>query len=125
MGKKNDVAQKIKLHLKGHGWRMWAHDSEEEARITPGTSMRKYVKSWVTQWDFLRLFPGEECEIESTSWKPSYDETPGTQDDTANVSAAPIASTEVYETPSNNPELTSVGISPPDTVHPVSSEPSS
>ena len=32
------------------------------------------MKSWVTQWDFLRLYPGEECEIEVSSWKPSYEE---------------------------------------------------
>ena len=35
--------------------------------------MRKYVKSWVTQLDLLRLYPGEECEIEVSSWKPSYE----------------------------------------------------
>ncbi len=33
--------------------------------------MRKYVKSWVTHWDSLRFFPGEECEIEASTWKPS------------------------------------------------------
>ena len=62
------------LHLKGHGWHMWEQASEETATIVPGTSMRKYVKSWVTEWDFLRLYPGEECEIETSSWKPSYEE---------------------------------------------------
>ena len=36
--------------------------------------MRKYVKSWMTEWDFLRLYPGEQCEIEVSSWKPCYDE---------------------------------------------------
>jgi hypothetical protein len=36
--------------------------------------MRKYVKSWMTEWDLLRLYPGEECEIKVSSWKPSYDE---------------------------------------------------
>ena len=48
--------------------------SEGPANIVAGTSMRKYVKSWVTEWDFLRLYPGEECEIEVSSWKPCYDE---------------------------------------------------
>jgi len=62
------------LHLKGHGWHMWEQDSEGPAELVSGTSMRKYVKSWVTEWDFLRLYPGEECEIEVSSWKPSYDE---------------------------------------------------
>ena len=68
------------LHLKGHGWHMWEHASEESAPVIPGTCMRKYVKSWVTEWDFLRLYPGEECEIEVSSWKPSYEETPDIQE---------------------------------------------
>ena len=62
------------LHCKGHGWHMWEHASEDSAKIVAGTSMRKYVKSWVTEWDFLRLYPGEQCEIEASSWKPSYEE---------------------------------------------------
>jgi len=62
------------LHLKGHGWYMWEQDSEKIATIVPGTSMRKYVKSWVTEWDLLRLYPGEGCELEESSWKPSYEE---------------------------------------------------
>lgn len=33
--------------------------------------MRKYVKSWVTHWDSLRFYHGEECEIEASTWKPS------------------------------------------------------
>jgi hypothetical protein len=42
--------------------------------------MRKYVKSWVTQLDLLRLYPGKECEIEVSSWKPSYEEPQNTQE---------------------------------------------
>jgi len=76
-----DVHQTIRtLHLKGHGWHMWEQDSEEGTRILPGTSMRKYVKSWVTQLDLLRLYPGEECEIEVSSWKPSYEGPQNTQE---------------------------------------------
>jgi hypothetical protein len=62
------------LHLKGHGWNSWEHAQEGSAQIVAGTSMRKYVKSWVTEWDLHRLYPGEECEIEVSSLKPSYDE---------------------------------------------------
>ena len=61
------------LHCKGHGWHMWGHASKDPANIVVGTSMRKYVKSWMTEWDLLRLYPGEECEIEVFSWKPCYD----------------------------------------------------
>jgi hypothetical protein len=60
------------LHLKGHGWRMWENATDGPATIVPGASMRKYVKSWVTHWDSLRFYPGEECEIEASTWKPSY-----------------------------------------------------
>ncbi len=70
-----DVHQIVRgLHLKGHGWHMWENASKDSAKIMAGTSMRKYVKSWVTEWDFLRLYPGEECEIEASSWKSSYEE---------------------------------------------------
>jgi bacteriophage exclusion system BrxC/D-like protein len=62
------------LHCKGHGWHMWGHASECQANIVVGASMRKYVKSWMTEWDLLRLYPGEECEIEVSSLKPSYDD---------------------------------------------------
>jgi hypothetical protein len=60
------------LHLKGHGWHTWENATDDPATIVPGTSMRKYVKSWVTRWDTLRFYPGEECEIEASTWKPSY-----------------------------------------------------
>ncbi len=62
------------LHLKGHGWHMWENVSEHSVENVPGKSMRKHVKSWVTEWDLLRLYPGEECEIETSTWKPSYEE---------------------------------------------------
>lgn len=72
----NDIIQEAyqtirSLHLKGHGWHMWENAENGSAQIVPGTSMRKYVKSWVTHWDSLRFYPGEECEIEASTWKPS------------------------------------------------------
>ncbi len=93
----HDVYRTVRaLHLKGHGWHLWEQASEEKATIVPGTSMRKYVKSWVTEWDLLRLYPGEECEIEATSWKPSYEEA---QD----ISATSEISTHSAETPQDEP----------------------
>lgn len=76
-----DVIQEVHrtvrtLHLRGHGWRMWEQATDAPATIIPGTSMRKYVKSWVTQWDFQRMFPNEACELESANWKFTYEETP-------------------------------------------------
>lgn len=64
------------LHLRGHGWRMWEQATDAPATIIPGTSMRKYVKSWVNQWDFQRMFPNEACELVSANWKFTYEETP-------------------------------------------------
>ena len=67
-----DVYRTVRtLHLKGHGWRMWEEATDAPATIVQGASMRRYVKSWVTQWDFHRMFPDEECELETTPWKVS------------------------------------------------------
>ena len=92
-----EVHQVIRgLHLKGHGWHMWGNASESSATLVPGTSMRKYVKSWVTEWDFLRLYPGEECEIEVSTWKPSYEET---QDVLATPAAETCDSAQLPDSP--------------------------
>lgn len=73
----HDVHRTVRtLHLKGHGWRMWEQATDAPATIIPNTSMRKYVKSWVTEWDFHRMFPDEECELESANWKFTYEEVP-------------------------------------------------
>ena len=60
--------------------------------------MRKYVKSWVTEWDCLRLYPGEECEIEVSVWKPSYEEP---QD----VPEVPVAETNTSSQPADSLEV--------------------
>lgn len=82
----NDMIQEAyrtirSLHLKGHGWHMWENATDGPAQIVPGTSMRKYVKSWVTHWDSLRFYPGEECEIEASTWKPSCVDQEDTQEE--------------------------------------------
>ncbi|MGE3938232.1 MAG: BREX system ATP-binding domain-containing protein [Nitrospirales bacterium] len=81
-----DVHRTVRtLHLKGHGWRMWEQATDAPATILPDASMRKYVKSWVTQWDFHRLFPNEECELESANWKFTYEETHSKDSDALKV----------------------------------------
>ncbi len=92
------------LHLKGHGWRMWDDASENPAIIIPETSMRKYVKSWVTEWDFLRLYPGEECEIEVSSWKPSYEETQDVSETPTAESCHSVQDPVIHEVSSTTPE---------------------
>lgn len=62
------------LHVKGHGWHMWEQATDAPAHIIPGINMRRYVKSWVTQWDLHRFFPDEECELEATPYKLTYQE---------------------------------------------------
>ncbi len=38
------------------------------------TSMREYVKRWITEWDFKRLDPSYMVEIEKTALSPDYSE---------------------------------------------------
>ncbi len=101
------------LHLKGHGWHMWENTADGPATIASGTSMRKYVKSWVTQWDSLRFYPGEESEIEVSSWKPScveqedFEEEINKENDQAYYSAAAPKSATM--TTSENTELVAHG----------------
>lgn len=40
------------------------------------TSMRQYVKGWITEWDLQYLDPGYKPEIEVTELKPDYTEDP-------------------------------------------------
>jgi hypothetical protein len=38
------------------------------------TSMREYVKQWITEWDLKRLDPSYTVEIENTALSPNYSE---------------------------------------------------
>jgi len=102
------------LHLKGHGWHMWENATDGPATIVPGTSMRQYVKRWVTHWDSLRFYPGEECEIETSTWKPSgveqedFQEENGEENDQACYPAA--ASESATMSTSEGTELVAQGI---------------
>lgn len=109
------------LHLKGHGWHMWENAMDGPAQIVSGTSMRKYVKSWVTHWDSLRFYPGEDCAIEATPWKSSYVEEEDIQegDDNENGDECPAAdASESATVPSSEGiELISTGIPADPTPH--------
>jgi len=102
------------LHLKGHGWHMWENATDGQAQIVPGTSMRKYVKSWVTHWDSLRFYPGEECAIETSTWNPSYIEEEDIQEDedsgSSHESSGADASVSAMGSSSDGTELISTGI---------------
>ncbi len=61
------------LHLNGHGWRLWEQDSRNPVEVEARNNMRRYVKSWITRLDLLRIFPGQECEIEAVPLNPSQE----------------------------------------------------
>lgn len=100
------------LHLKGHGWKMWEQASDGPANIVPGTSMREHVKSWVTEWDFMRLYPGEECDIEVSSWKPSYDEPQDVSEVSVEETNDSLPSADSSECSSEVPEEEAELVSP-------------
>jgi hypothetical protein len=68
----------------------------------------------VTHWDSLRFYPGEECEIETSTWKPSgveqedFQEENGEENDQACYPAA--ASESATMSTSEGTELVAQGI---------------
>ena len=63
------------LHFQAHNWRDWDHAAiEPSVSLVPGASIREYVKSWITEWDFKRLIPDKDVEIEVTAFKHEYRE---------------------------------------------------
>jgi len=53
----------------------WEPPGTEVGNILASKSMREYVKSWITQWDLLRLF-GESSVIEVKPIEDDYTENP-------------------------------------------------
>ena len=63
------------LHFQAHNWRDWDHAAiEPSVNLVPGATMREYVKSWITEWDFKRLAPEDDVEIEVTGFKQNFQE---------------------------------------------------
>jgi hypothetical protein len=58
------------IHAEAYGWQPPAL-SVERLGIT---SMREYVKRWITEWDLKRLDPNYTVEIEKTALSPNYTE---------------------------------------------------
>jgi hypothetical protein len=40
------------------------------------TSLRAYIRRWITEWDIRRLHPGEQVQLETTEWHTDYREDP-------------------------------------------------
>ncbi len=63
------------LHVQAHSWRDWDHSAiAPHIEVVPGTRMREYVKSWITELDLKRLIPDEAVEIEVSNFTPCYEE---------------------------------------------------
>ena len=63
------------LHFQAHNWKDWDHSAiEPSVTLVPGSTMREYVKSWITEWDFKRLAPEDGVDIEVTGFTPNFQE---------------------------------------------------
>jgi len=51
-----------------------ADDGRIGLRRELSTSMRAYIRRWITAWDLHRLYPGSEVDIETAEWKSVYRE---------------------------------------------------
>lgn len=60
------------LYHQAYGWRP---EDIEIGPITAMTSMRQYIKSWITTWDLERLYRGQRPEIETIALPTNYEET--------------------------------------------------
>ena len=52
----------------------WPPEDIEIGPITATTSMRQYIKSWITTWDLERLYRGKRPEIETIALPTNYEE---------------------------------------------------
>lgn len=53
----------------------WDPPDIQVGDVLASKSMRQYIKSWITEWDLLRLY-GEQIEIETVPLPPDYTENP-------------------------------------------------
>lgn len=66
------LARVRRLYHRAYGW---DPPGIEIGQMLASKSMRQYVKSWITEWDLLRLF-GEQSVIEAGTLNPDYTENP-------------------------------------------------
>ena len=93
------------LHFQAHSWRDWDHAAiEPSVNLVPGATMREYVKSWITEWDFKRIAPEDDVEIEVTGFKQTFQEDKDLQTtEPEKPEAGPVALTEDAVNASPNP----------------------
>ena len=61
------------LHARAYDWDPPDVPSLEWLRSRP---VREYVRTWITEWDLTRLYPGYSAEVEIEEIALSYDEEP-------------------------------------------------
>jgi hypothetical protein len=61
------------LHARAYDWDPPEVRSLEWLRSRP---VREYVRSWITEWDLTRLYPGYSAEVEIEEVALTYDEQP-------------------------------------------------
>jgi hypothetical protein len=59
------------LYDQAYGWRP---EDIDIGPIAATTSMRQYIKSWITTWDLERLYRGQRPEIETIALPTNYEE---------------------------------------------------
>lgn len=68
------VAEQVRaLHAAAYDWQ--PPELRPRERLS-STRMREYVRSWITEWDLLRLYPNYRPDVEVEEVTLSYDESP-------------------------------------------------
>ena len=59
------------LYAKAYDWEpaVGAPPKREQS-----TSLRAYIRRWITEWDLRRLYPRAEVELETSEWQTDYSE---------------------------------------------------
>jgi hypothetical protein len=59
------------MYARAYEWEPVAHAM---VRREQTTSMRSYIRRWITEWDLRRLNPEAEIDIETSEWRADYSE---------------------------------------------------
>ena len=54
----------------------WEPSSVTPPRREQTTSLRAYIRRWITEWDLRRLHPEAEVQLETSEWQTDYREGP-------------------------------------------------
>ena len=60
------------LYSQASGWE--PPDDPPVRRDQGTTSLRTYIRRWITEWDLRRLYPQADVDLETSEWRTSYAE---------------------------------------------------